>query len=608
MPQGFDATNPPFDRLTHEQVGRLRSALDIGYFSPGAHIIERGQPSESLHVVIKGKVELRDETGELQSVLGPKDSFDARALMHGAAGEDFIAAEETLCYLLPKAPLLGLIADNPGFAAFFYAEVSRKLEAFAAERQVSGVDSVLHARVADAQRDPAVFIDAARSIADAGRLMQERDINALYVRDGERIGIVTGMNLAKALILRHLSLDTPVGEVASYDVISIAPDAFIAEALLQMTRHGKRRLAIRTEEGYAGFLEDIDLLGLFAGNSQLIPSRIDRARDIADLVSCAGDIQKQVERLHGQGIRVETIADITSDLNRRLHAKAYDLTCPETIRPHACLMLMGSEGRGEQTVRTDQDNGLLLAVPVPEEDLAAFRTRFSGALETLGFPPCPGRVMVSNPVWSQTVDGFIRQIERWARAGDADAAMNLAVFADATAVAGDPALLARAKAALTAIMRGEPVLLARFAHLVETFAQPPTGGLFNTLMATVGMGGADAIDVKRAGTFPIIHGVRALMLERGLSAESTAERIAALIQAGALGDEFGTELVGALRVFMEFRLRSQLEAARRGTTEGESVVRMDALSTADRDILRDALRVVRQLRDYLRVHFRLDNF
>lgn len=607
MPQGFDATNPPFDRLTHDQIGRLRDALDIGYFSPGQKIVERGHPAEFLHVVIKGRVELRDGAGELQSVLGPLDSFDARALMHGAAGEDFIAAEETLCYLLPRAPVLELIAANPGFAAFFYAEVSRKLEAFAETRQVAGMESVLHARVADAQRGRAVFIDAARSIEDAGRLMQEQNANALFVRDGERIGVVTGMNLAKALILRHLTLDTPVGEAASYEVIAIAPDARISEALVQMTRHAKRRLAVHGADGYTGFLQDIDLLGLFAGNSQLIPNRISRARTLADLIPCARDIQAQVERLHRQGIRVETIADITSDLNRRLHARVFDLTCPDSIRPHACLVMMGSEGRGEQTVRTDQDNGVLFDGPVPEADLAAFREGFSAALETLGFPRCPGNVMVSNPLWSQPVDSFIRQIERWTRAADGEAAMNLAMFTDAVAVSGDPALVARARAALGAIMQREPVLLARFALAVEAFAEARTG-FFGALMASVGIGGEDAIDIKRTGTFPIVHGIRALMLERGVFAESTAGRIKALVEAGALGADFGSELTGALRVFMEFRLRSQLAAARRGTIEGESVVRMDTLSTADRDMLRDALRVVRQLREYLRVHFRLDSF
>ena len=110
MQSGFDAHNPPFDRLSQQEVEELGAALDIGYFRPGETILARGSASEALHVVIKGSVEARDE-GVLNAVLGPKDSFDSRALVHGAAGEDFTAAEETLCFLLPKPVVLG--ADLP---------------------------------------------------------------------------------------------------------------------------------------------------------------------------------------------------------------------------------------------------------------------------------------------------------------------------------------------------------------------------------------------------------------------------------------------------------------------------------------------------------------
>ena len=118
MPSGFDSRNPPFDRLTGDEIETLRAALDIGYFAPGEVILAHGNPAESLHVVIKGSVEVRDG-GALNALLGPKDSFDSRALVHGVAGEDFVAAEETLCYLIPGEVVRGLVARNPGFAAFF---------------------------------------------------------------------------------------------------------------------------------------------------------------------------------------------------------------------------------------------------------------------------------------------------------------------------------------------------------------------------------------------------------------------------------------------------------------------------------------------------------
>lgn len=609
MTEGFDPRNPPFDRLTQQEIEDVRAALDIGYFAPGEVIIGAGQPAQALHVIIKGAVEVRLD-GSLEAALGPRDSFDSRALVHGAAGEDFRATEETLCFLVPGDLVRRLIARNLGFAAFFYSEVSRKLDAYTDANRIDGVESVLRARVRDAARGKAVVIDADASMADAGRMMSEADINALFVRDGERIGVVTGMNLSKAAVLRRLPLETPVREISHFDVIAVEEDDFIFDALLAMTRHDKRRVAVRARNGdagpYSGFLEDIDILGLVAGNSQLIPGRIDRARGLEELGLAARQIQDQVERLSRQGVKVEAIAEITSDLNRRLFVKLFELLAPDSIKEQGCLLIMGSEGRGEQTVRTDQDNGLILADPVPEPELQMFREAFSGALASFGFPPCAGNVMVSNPVWSQRLEGLVRQFRAWVIERTPEAAMNLAIFFDAVAVAGRADLLDEAKSALVTLMRGEQALLARFANLIETFATPSLGVL-SSLMATVGVA-AEEIDIKKAGIFPIVHGIRTMAMDRGILATATAARIEALVEAGTFEAGFGRELISSLRVFMAYRLRSQLEAVRRGDVSREALIRPTALSSADRDILRDAFRIVRQFRERFRNRYRLGSF
>jgi CBS domain-containing protein len=603
--QGFDSANPPFDRLTHQESEELGAALDIGYFSPEEVIVGHGRPSDWLHVVIKGTVEVRHGSA-VQAVLGPKDSFDSRALVHGAAGEDFVAAEETLCHLIPRRLILNLIHRNPTFAAFFYADVSRKLDAFAQERKSEGVESVLRARVRDARYRAAIFVDGRMTIEQAGHCMRDNNTNALFVRDGERIGVVTGMNLSKAVVLRRLLLETAVRDVCHFDIVSVDLDDFIFEALLLMTKHDKRRLAIRSNSHYVGFLEDIDILGLFAGNSQLIPGRIDRSRSIDDLAGAAQDIQAQVERLHRQGLKVDVIAEITSDLNRRLLTQLFGMTAPPSIREAGCLLVMGSEGRGEQTVRTDQDNAILLARDVPAADLAQFREAFSGALARFGFPPCPGNVMARNPIWSQSLDGFIHQLRAWVLQGDAEAAMNIAIFVDAVSIAGPPDILTRAKEALFDLMRGEAALLARFASLIETFATPNLG-VFSPIMATVGAG-PDEIDIKKAGTFPIVHGVRTLAIDKGVLATPTAARIEALVEAGSLEPAFGRDLISALHAFMEFRLQSQVRALHTRTMQNESVVRLDEITTVERDILRDALRIVRQFREIIRNRHNLGAF
>jgi CBS domain-containing protein len=608
MPQAFDADNPPFDRLDHQQIGELRAALDIGYFRPGETIIERGQRSGDLHVVIKGSVEERD--GDvIEALLGPQDSFDARSLVHGAAGARFVAAEETLCYLVPKAVILDLIGRNLGFAAFFYSEISHKLASFARRQETEGVDSVLRARVRDVRYHPAVFVDGSATIEEAGRVMHERDNNALFVREdgGGRIGVVTGMNLSKAAVLQRLPLETSVRDVCHFDVVSVDVDDFIFAAIIAMTRHNKRRLAIKSNGAYIGMIEDIDILGLVAGNSQLIPGRIDRGRDLDDLAGAAADIQNQVERLERQGVRVEAIAEITSDLNRRLIAKLFDMIAPPSIREAGCLMVMGSEGRGEQTVRTDQDNGLLLTHAVAEDELQAFRDAFTGALERFGFPQCSGNVMVRNPQWSQPIDDFIRQLKGWVLTPVDDSAMNLGIFFDAVAAGADRAeLVERARSALIEMMRGESAYLAHFAHAIDQF-EGASAGMLSSLMASVGVGSAE-IDIKKSGTFPIVHGIRTLAIEQGIKVVPTVRRIEALVTSGVLGEDLGRELAGALSYFMEIRLRSQLRAMKTGRRETEAIVRLSELSTRDRDLLRDALRVVKRFREVIRNRYHLGMF
>jgi CBS domain-containing protein len=126
-------------------------------------------------------------------------------------------------------------------------------------------------------------------------------------------------------------------------------------------------------------------------------------------------------------------------------------------------------------------------------------------------------------------------------------------------------------------------------------------------MATVGAG-PDEIDVKKAGTFPIVHGVRTLAINKGILETPTAARIESLVKAGTLEPAFGRELTSALHVFMEFRLRSQLLALHKGTMETEAMLRLDGITTVERDILRDALRVVRQFRELIRSRYNLGAF
>ncbi|MDE2363837.1 MAG: cyclic nucleotide-binding/CBS domain-containing protein [Hyphomicrobiales bacterium] len=596
MPKSFDANNPPFDRLTPREVEGLREAVDIGYYRPGEEIVGAEQDCEFLFVVIKGTVEERDGE-ELIALLGPKDSFDSRAIVQGRSAHAFRARDETLAYMVPKELTLRLIRDNPRFGSFFYLDISRKLEAAARDEDERNTGSLMRTRVRDLFLHPAAFIDAADTIETAGRRMRDVNSNTLLVRDGARVGIVTGMNLSKAVVLHKMPITAAIGPVAHFDVVGIEEEDFVFQALLEMTKSNKRRVAVRRGEQIVGILEDIDLLGFLAGNTQVIAGRIDRARSKADLVVAAREISDQVRVLRRQDVRAEVIAEIVSDLNRRLISKTFALLAPPDLRKRSCLVVMGSEGRSEQTIRTDQDNGLILAGPVDEAMLNGFRADFTAALEEFGFPPCPGNVMVRNPFWSKPLDDFVADFHRWAAAPDENAAMNVAIFYDAAAVSGRVDLLRKAKDALIESMRSEKVYLARFAYAVEAFETPI--GLFNNLIATEG-----ALDLKKGGIFPIVHGVRALALEHGLTETSTDDRIRKLGEANVLRAEFSRDLIESFHFLNGLRLDSQLaERAGQG-----ALVKPAALTSAERDLLRDAFKIVKHFKEFLRRHYNFGMF
>jgi len=598
MAHHFDAKNAPFDRLTAEEVDAVREALDIVYFRPNETIVGRNKAPDSLFIVIKGLVEERDGD-DLVALRGPGDAFDSRALVQGGGSNAFVAREETLCNLLPRDVTLRLINQNPRFASFFYLDIARKLGAATREEEAARFAPLLAARVRDLFLHPAVFMDAKDTIADAGVRMKAANCHALLVRNGDEAGIVTRTDLLNAAVLDRRSIESAIGPLACRPIISVAPDDLVSTALLRMTKHNKRRVAVTENGEFVGLLEDIDLLSFLAGNSQLVAGRIDRSSSVAALARAAQTIDPQIRTLRRQGVRVDIVCEIVSDLNRHLHAKLFSLVAPKSIRESGCLILMGSEGRGEQTFRTDQDNGLILAAPVPSADLEAFRTDMFDALEQCGFPPCPGEVMVRNPVWSKTLADFRDDFSRWLALSDETGAMNTAIFYDAMATAGDADLLRTAKQALIDLMHGERVHLARFARAIDAFPTPI--GFFNNLVTSKAEG--DALDLKKGGIFPIVHGVRALALEHGLHETGTAGRIARLGELGAFEHQFARELMEALHYLMTLRLDAQIAEA-----APTSLVKPGELSTMERDLLRDAFHVVKRLREMLRRHFNLAMF
>ena len=211
--------------------------------------------------------------------------------------------------------------------------------------------------------------------------------------------------------------------------------------------------------------------------------------------------------------------------------------------------------------------------------------------------------MVTNPLWCQPLAKFKETIGHWLLGGDPDGAMNLAIFLDAHPVAGDAALLSAARQQTLSLATDSDVFIARMASAVNQF-RVPGRGWWARLTGPRG-GTAQTFDLKKLGTFPIVHGARALALEHRLDALSTVDRLRALASQQFLSQELARDLVETLHFMMTLKLRNNLrQIALRQPVN--NLVELAGLSTLDRDQIKNAVAIIKQFRLHLQLHFHLE--
>jgi CBS domain-containing protein len=460
--------------------------------------------------------------------------------------------------------------------------------------------SLVTARVRDAFVRRPYYVDGALDLVAVCRELARRGLTTALVKDGERLGIFTTTDLRDALLRPEPPAALAVREVARFEVVSVQADAELFEALWLMVAHRVHRLLVLDGDEVLGVLGQLDLVSFVANHSHIIGVQIDEASTPGELCAAAQRVDEMVRLLHGSGIRIERVTRLVSELNRRLVARLWALVAPPEIVAASCLVVMGSEGRGEQIVKTDQDNALIVRDGFDDERLAAACERFTEGLIELGWPPCPGGIMVSRPAWRRPLALWREALRGWIYGSDPEGPMHLAIFFDAVAVAGDAALLHEARAHLRQILSGADTFVARFAAAADQFHEPR--GWFDWLP---GKRDERALDLKKLGTFPIVHGVRALALQHGVEPRGTAERLAALAAADRIDATTARDLTDALHLLMGLRLTHQLRQ-REGGRAASNEVRPSELSTLEREPLRDALDIVKAFRTWLRQHFRFD--
>jgi CBS domain-containing protein len=603
MPKAFDFSSPPFDRLRPMEVDRVNHVVDVVFFRTGETILKADQLPDHFYIVIKGVIEERAD-GEVVAVHERGDGFDSEILVHQAIRHDFVVREEAICYAIPIEDFIELTANNPAFATFFYKDITHKLEALGQRTTGPQPLGAMTMRVSQALVHKPVFVDAGTTLHEAAVHMDREAQRALLVHDGDRIGIFTEVDLTRSAVAQRRPLDTPVRDLVHHGLVCIDEDGFLFEAALLMARRRVRHLVVRREDEIVGVLDAANVLSSLANQADPIGALIDHAQTPAELNEASERITFLIRQLHESGTKIGFITELSTDLHRRMTAKLFHQLAPEGLAEHGCLVVMGSEGRGEYLMKTDQDNGMILADGYVPPDWDAFRHRFTDALIEAGFPPCPGEIMVRNPAWSKPLDKWCTDVRAWVLTPDEQALMNVAIFYDADVVTGDARLLDQAKQYLFDLLADYSSFHARFARAIDMFDTPL--GLFTTFVTGKGAHKHE-LDLKKGGIFPLMHGVRALALEKRLPETNTVQRIRRLQATGLFDKARGQELTEAFNFLLGLRLSARLEKMRLHQPL-DNFIRPDKISKLERDLLKDSLQIVKSFKEMIRHHFHLNRF
>lgn len=602
----FISAIAPFDRLSSSEIEAVTDAMDIAYYKPGDKLIARRETPSYLYLIVKGIVKELDNNEEMINLYTQEESFDAVTLLQGESKHDFIVAEELIAYILPRELFLDLIKVNVEFGAFYHQNLSKRMDDLVEKRNSKELASFMVAKVKDAYVHPPLTVPSSMSVYDTAQYMTEQKQKFVLIRGKEDIGIITDRDLRDHVVLQRYDIDSPIGNIATFNLIGLQSDDFLFNALMLMTKHGINHLLVWEGDTLKGVMEQIDLLSYLSNHSRLVTVQIARAKDPDQLRKASRNLTNVVRSLYAQGMKIRYIMQLVNELNRQVFKKLYQFVAPPEVVENTCLLVMGSEGRGEQIIKTDQDNAIIIRDGFEYPGMDELVQKFSQALEDFGYPPCPGKIMVNNPYWCKHLEDYKTEMRDWIHRPSEEKLMNLAIFFDANPVAGDPELLKEARSYLFNRLQDDAAFHTHFARPTLAFETPI--GMFANFVFDKSKA-KDGLDIKKGGIFAIVQGVRSLALEYKIThTTNTISRIKELRAKGVLEREFSIELIEAFAFMSGLRLQADLDKLEIHPDKPvcDNYIKPATLNKMERDLLKDSFKIVNDFKKVVTYHFKLN--
>jgi len=623
----FFSAHAPFDKMEPAHLLWMIERMQLGYYAEGEVIVSPEQGNvERLLVIKQGMVQGEQNVAHASDSdtwleLSVGECFPLGALLaHRPVASIYRSVIDTFCYELPLADFHNLLGMSAPFRDFCTRRIANLLEhskqIIQAQYSHSSVEQQsLASPLSSVIRRSPVSCTTQTSVREVLQIMREQHVGSMVAVDesGRPLGILTLHDVLERIALPQIDLEQPAINVMSTHLSSLPPQALAYEAALMMAKQGFRHVLVVENEKLVGLVSEKDLFALQRVGLRQIGQTIRHASRLEDLQKSAEDIRHMAHNMMAQGVAAEQLTQLISTFNDLLTERVIELESAASgidtspISGHLCWMALGSEGRFEQTLSTDQDNALIFTVPAGmtanamREMILPIARRINETLALCGFPLCKGEIMASNPKWCLSQEEWQNTFSSWIEGGSPAALLHASIFFDFRTLYGNHALTENLRNWLANAAKSN----SRFLHMMAANAlrnRPPLGVVRDFVL-----GKEHTLDLKINGITPFVDAARIFGLASGVKETNTVQR---LRLSGTHLNVPVSEVdawIDALLFIQVLRLRHHDEVSAHNPSAGEldNLIDPEKLNELDRRILKESFRQARKLQSKLALEFQL---
>ena len=447
----------------------------------------------------------------------------------------------------------------------------------------------------------------------AAEIMRDLKISSLVVCDdnNQPVGIMTDRDLRNKVVAGGLDpTKTSVSSVMTTPVISVSEEDSLFEVLYQMSHNRIHRVGVVDKDNVlVGLINESDIIRLQNRSPQRLLQAVDEADSIADLGKIHRESEQLVVFLSRNGVRTRDLIQMISLINDQIVERLIGILRQgrfANMGQKSTFLVLGSEGRREQTLKTDQDNAIIISDSASAEEVAdieAFSQILIAGLIDIGVPECPGGIMARNEFWRRSLAEWKRTIDQWVGTPSAQNILNFSMFSDMRAICGDVSLEGELREYVIKVAEDNSLFLARMAQNVCRFSPPL--GMFGRIITEKTGPYSGMLDLKKAGIFSLTEGIKIMALSAGMLGGSTYDRLAALEKRDILSHAQASDIEASFNLLTFLRLRGQIASAAAGR-EVTNYISPGSLNRVEKGRLKLALEVVKTFHGILRYHFQLN--